>query len=76
MAQVPVGDLDDGLIERIEERATNRAPSLQREVKVILEGTAKYSMEEALAVALRWQQRTAGRIRGNSADLIRGDRDR
>lgn len=76
MAQVLVRDLDEELVDRLKERAKDHGRSLQGEVKAILEGAAKYSMEEARAVAQQWQKRLAGRIHGNSADLIREDRDR
>jgi len=76
MAQVLVRDLDEKLVDRLKERAKDHGRSLQGEVKSILEGSVKYTMEEALEVAKRWQKRTAGRIHGDSADLIREDRDR
>jgi len=76
MAQVLVRDLDEELVDRLKERAKDHGRSLQGEVKAILEGAAKYSMEEARVVAQQWQKKLAGRIHGNSADLIREDRDR
>jgi hypothetical protein len=36
----------------------------------------RYTMEEARAIAEEWQQRLAGQITSDSADLIREDRDR
>lgn len=76
MAQVLVRDLDEELVDRLKERAKGHGRSLQGEVKAILEGATKYSMAEAQAIAQQWQKKLAGRIEGNSADLLREDRDR
>lgn len=76
MARILVRDLDDRLVARLKVRAKDHGRSLQGEVKSILEETIKYSMDEALAVAQSWQKKLAGRIHGDSADLIREDRDR
>ena len=76
MAQVLVRDLEEELVDRLKERARNHGRSLQGEVKAILEGATKYSMDEALAVAKSWQKRLEGRTTGDSAELIREDRDR
>jgi len=76
MAQVLVRDLDEKLVDRLKERAKDHGRSLQGEVKAILEGATQYSMEEARVVAEEWRRKLAGRIHGDSADLIREDRDR
>ena len=76
MAQLLVRDLEPEVIERLKSRARQHGRSLQGEVKSILEAAAPLSMDEARHIAERWQQRLAGRISGDSADLIREDRDR
>jgi antitoxin FitA len=77
MAQVLVRDLDSATVQRLKERARQHGRSLQAEVKAILEqAISTYTMEEALAVAQRWQRRTAGRKQSDSADLLRQDRER
>jgi plasmid stability protein len=76
MAQVLVRDLDPEILERLKKRAKHHGRSLQGEAKAILEAAALFSMEEARQVAERWQQRLAGRMTSDSADLIREDRGR
>jgi antitoxin FitA len=76
MAQLLVRDLEPEVIERLKSRARQHGRSLQGEVKSILEAAAPLSMDEARRIAERWQQRLAGRISGDSADLIREDRER
>jgi len=76
MAQILVRDLDEKLVARLKVRAKDHGRSLQGEVKAILEGSVKYSMEDARKMAEEWRQQFAGRIQGDSADLLREDRDR
>ena len=76
MAQVLVRDLDNVVVERLKIRARQHGRSLQGEVKAILEAAAPISMSEARSLAEEWQQRLAGRIRGDSSELIREDRER
>jgi len=76
MAQLLIRDLEPGLVERLKSRARQHGRSLQEEVKAILKAAVPLSMNEARRIAEQWQQRLAGRISGDSADLIREDRDR
>jgi plasmid stability protein len=76
MAQVLVRDLDSVVVERLKVRAHQHGRSLQSEVKAILEAAAPISMSEARRLAEEWQRRLAGRIHGDSSELIREDRDR
>lgn len=76
MTQLLIRDLEPGLIERLKRRARKHGRSLHEEVKAILTAAASLSMTEARRIAEQWQQRLAGRISGDSADLIREDRDR
>ena len=76
MPQLLVRDMDADVIERLKELAKRNGRSLQGEAKSILEAAAPYSMERALQVAQAWQARLAGKISGDSTDLIREDRDR
>jgi plasmid stability protein len=76
MAQVLVRDLDSFVVERLKIRARQHGRSLQGEVKAILEAAAPISMSEARSVAEEWQRRLAGRIQGDSSELIREDRER
>jgi plasmid stability protein len=76
MAQVLVRDLDSMVVERLKIRARHHGRSLQGEVKAILEAAAPLSMSEARGLAEEWQRRLAGRIQGDSSELIREDRER
>lgn len=76
MAQLLVRDLHPDTVERLKNRAQRHGRSLQGEVKLILESAAKLSMAETRRVAAQLRQSLEGRIQGDSADLIREDRDR
>lgn len=76
MAHVLVRDLDPTVIERLKTRARRHGRSLQGEAKAILEAAAPMSMSEARTLAEEWQRRLAGKISGDSSELIREDRDR
>ena len=77
MAQMLVRDLDPEVIERLKARARLHGRSLQKEVKAILEEAATtLSMRESEEIAGQWRKRLAGREFGDSAELIRGDRER
>jgi plasmid stability protein len=76
MAQVLVRDLDTVVVERLKVRARQHGRSLQGEVKAILEAATPMSMSEARDLAEEWQRRLAGRIKGDSSELIREDRER
>jgi plasmid stability protein len=76
MSQLLVRGLDAAVVERLKQRARRHGRSLQGEARVILEAAATLSMEEARGVAEEWRHRLAGRIRSDSAELLREDRDR
>jgi antitoxin FitA len=76
MSQVLVRDIDPEVIVRLKDRAKRHGRSLQSEAKAILEAAATYSMSEARQVAAQWRERLAGRIAGDSSDLLREDRER
>lgn len=46
------------------------------EVKAMLGAAAPISMSEARGLAGEWQRRLAGKIKGDSSELIREDRER
>ena len=76
MAQLLVRDLTPDTVERLKHRALRHGRSLQGEVKIILESAAKLSMAETRQIAAQLRQSLEGRIQGDSADLIREDRER
>jgi antitoxin FitA len=78
MAQILVRGLDETLVARLKQRAKLNRRSLQGEVKAILEETAPMATKaEALAIVDKWQLywEEKGKIFGDSAELIREDRD-
>lgn len=76
MAQILVRGIEDEVIRRLKNQAKQHHRSLQGEVKMILEQSAKMSMEEARATAEKWHKRLSGKIYSDSAELIREDRER
>jgi plasmid stability protein len=80
VAQVLVRDLSPDTIESLKKRAEKNRRSLQGELKVILEEAAReltpIGISEFLARARAIRERTAGRVKTDSAELIRKDRGR
>ena len=76
MADLLIDDLEEALVERLRARGQRHGRSLEEEVRAILgEAAQQHSMDEARQVAQAWQRRLAGRIQGDSADLLREARD-
>lgn len=77
MAQVLVRQLNDKVVDRLKKRAKEHGRSLQSEVKTILEeAVPDYDRAWKRIDSLRSKLKRSGRKFGNSADLIRKDRDR
>ena len=76
MPQILVRGLTPETVERLKRQARLNRRSLQGEVKTIIEEAIAYSGKEALAVALEWRKRLSGRRYGDSARLVREDRNR
>ena len=76
MAQLLIRNLDPEIIEHLKERARRNNRSLQREAKALLEEAFPVSIPEAQEISKKWRSRLSGRIRGDSAGLIREDRRR
>lgn len=76
MSQLLVRDPDPAVVEGLKRRAKQHGRSLQGEAKAILEAAATLSADGARKIAAEWQRRLAGRLTGDSADLIREDRER
>lgn len=77
MAQVLVRQLDERVVERLKKRAKEHGRSLQSEVKTILEEAAPdYEAAWKRIERFRKLLKRSGRKFGDSADLIRKDRDR
>ena len=61
MGSILVRDLDQKTIERLKERAHLNGPSLQQEVKALLERAAEtFTVREARRVSERWRRRLGG----------------
>lgn len=76
MAQIIVRNLDDSVVERLRSRAKSNGRSLEAEVRLILEQSAKAEMAIARSMAIDMRQRLRGRKFPEVAELIREDRER
>lgn len=76
MAQLLIRNLEPAVIKRLKLRAKQHHRSLQRELKIIVEGATKMSMEEAKKMSNTWQKQLASRSFSDSARLLREDRNR
>ena len=75
MAQILVRDLDSVLVERLKQRAKRCGRSLQAEVRMILEESAKLDANTARDLLEEFSSRFKGSRFSESAHLIREDRD-
>ena len=78
MAQILVRDLEPEVVARLKERARRNQRSLEAEARLILSSAAPdvRAFEAAVRIADEMRRKTAGKISGDSADLIREDRER
>ena len=77
MAQILVRNLDEGVVQRLKNRAKQEGRSLQAEVKMILENAAKVDMETARKLMDDFRERVLkGRRFSDSAKLIPAQRKR
>jgi plasmid stability protein len=78
VAQILVRGLDDAMVARLKDRASQNHRSLQGEVRAILEEAAPIATRsEALAIVDKWQRywEEQGKTFSNSAEIIRKMRD-
>lgn len=75
MAQLLVRDISADLVKALKARAANNGRSAEAEHRLILEEQLKPPESDWWALADALREETKGRISGNSADLIREDRD-
>lgn len=76
MAQLTVRNLDDDLVRRLKIRAAQNNRSAEAEHRLLLENALKPGNEDFWRKADRMRARMKGRIKGDSADIIREERDR
>ena len=76
MAAVTVPDLTEDVVDRLKRRAEGHRRSLEAELRAILEQAARQvDLATARREAAAMRESLVGRIGGDSADLIRADRD-
>jgi len=76
MPDILVRGLDSETVRRLKERARRHGRSLQGEARLLLERAAGAAPEQVAAMLDGWKERFAGRRFGDSADLVREDRER
>ncbi len=69
-------NLDNSVVERSKSRARNNGRSLEAEVRLILEQSARVDMSTARNMAMDMRMRLKGRKFPDVAELIREDRER
>lgn len=75
MPQLLVRDVPRDVVEALKRRASIHGQSAEAEHRAILEEVLKAGRGSFRAKAARLREETRGRIVGESADLIREDRD-
>jgi plasmid stability protein len=75
MPQLLVRDVPRDVVEALKRRASSHGRSAEAEHRAILEQMLKAGRDGFRARACRLREETQGRISGESADLIREDRD-
>jgi antitoxin FitA len=76
MAQIIVRNLDDIIVDRLKARARDNDRSLEAEVRLILEQSAKVDNTQARLIVMERRKKLQGRKFADSVELIREDRDR
>lgn len=74
MAQLLLRDLPEALVLALKERAAANGRSAEAEHRLILEEALRSGRHEFRERAARLRAATAGRIPGESGDLVREDR--
>jgi plasmid stability protein len=78
MPQLLIPDIDDATFERLRQRAAHHARPVEAEVKEILASALASSPSDPWRVidAIREELAASGKDFGDSAELVREDRDR
>jgi plasmid stability protein len=76
MAQIIVRNLDEAVVDRLKARARTNDRSLEAEVRLILEQSAKVDTVQARQIVMERRKKLQGREFVDSVELIREDRDR
>lgn len=75
MPQLLVRDVPRDVVEALKRRAASHGRSAEAEHRAILESALKAGRDSFRTLASQLRDETRGRIEGESADLIREDRD-
>jgi plasmid stability protein len=77
MADLLIRGLSEQTMSHLKARAKRNGRSVQGEVKALIEANAGYTMAEAAAEAARIRAELAatGKVFGDSAEIIRADRE-
>ena len=75
MTQLLVRDVPRDVVEALNQRAAANGRSAEAEHRLLLETALRPGRADFWEEAARLRAATKGRIKGNSADLIRADRD-
>ncbi len=75
MAQLIVRGLDDDLVRTLKVRAARHGRSAEAEHRAILESVLRPPEEDFARLAAELRDRTRGRVRADSGDLVREMRD-
>jgi plasmid stability protein len=78
MPQLVIPDIDDATFERLRQRAANHAQPVEVEVKEILASALALPASDPWRAidAIREELAASGKDFGDSAELVREDRDR
>jgi len=75
MAQLLVRNIPDDIADALRRRANANRRSVEAEHRVLLEEALKPRRDEFWGRAAKLRAKTRARVQGDSADLIREDRD-
>jgi len=76
MAQLLVRDIPRDIVEALKARAAAHGRSAEAEHRLILEQALRVGRRSFRERAAQMREATKGRIEGDSADIIRSERDR
>jgi antitoxin FitA len=76
MADLLIRNVESGVIKNLKILAKHHHRSLQNELKCIIEGATKLSMEEVKNTSVFWHKKYSGKSFTDSTELLRKDRDR
>ena len=76
MADLLIRNLESSVIKQLKLRAKQHRRSLQGELKYIVEGATKLSVEEARKISRLWHKKLSGSAFSDSAELLHEDRRR